>query len=153
MATATAADVFSPIGTTISIVGGYPATFDAAGYAAETYTQIAIVENVGLPESSATVETFNDLETGEIIKIVTFIDAGQFTFDTCDAPSEDGQAIVLDYHNGSNARLPVSIKVAHSNGDTRYLSGKISGYAPKIDTLNRASFTIEVDKTMVYVAA
>lgn len=153
MAAATASDVYSPIGTTISIVGGYPATFDGAGYAALTYTKIALVENIGLPESSGTVETFNDLETGEIIKVITFIDAGQLTFDTCDAPEDDGQAITVEYHNGANARKPVSLEIAHSNGDIRYVSGKISTYAPNLDALNRASFTIEVDKTMVFVVA
>lgn len=153
MAIAAAGDVVSPIGTTVSVVGGAPATYDETGFAALTYVQLGMIENVGLPESSGTVETFNDLESGDIIKVVTFIDGGQFTFDTVDKPDTDGQSIVVDYHNGDNARLPVSFKLVHSNGDIRYLSGKVSTYTPNLDSLNRASFTVEVDKKVIYVAS
>lgn len=153
MAAATKADVVSPIGTTVSVVGGYPATFDDAGYGALTYQKVGLVENVGLPESTGTVETFNDLETGEIIKVITFIDGGQFTFDTVDKPDTDGQSVMVDYHNGANARQPISIEVAHSNGDIRYMSGKVSTYSPNLDALNRASFTVEIDGKTIYKVA
>lgn len=153
MAAATKADVVSPIGTTVSVVGGYPATFDDAGYGALTFQKVGLVENVGLPESTGTVETFNDLETGEIIKVITFIDGGQFTFDTVDKPDTDGQSVMVDYHNGANARQPISIEVAHSNGDIRYMSGKVSTYSPNLDALNRASFTVEIDGKTIYKVA
>jgi hypothetical protein len=156
MAIATASDVVSPIGTYAEVIAGAPATYDSAGFGSlfdGTEKEIGLLEDFTLPESTTVEETFNDMKAGEIIKVLTFTDAGTATLVTAHAPFEDGQAILVDYHNGANKTLPVSIKLNHSDGSITYYSGKVSGYAPVKNPLNRATYTISVDKRMVEVAA
>lgn len=156
MAIATASDVVSPIGTFASVKAGLPATFDAAGFAAlfdGTETEIGLLEDFTIPQSSSTVETFNDIKAGDVIKVPTFSDAGDADLTTAHVIDDDGQAILIAHHNGNNKTEPVSIMLSHSDGSKTYYAGKVSGYAPVKVPLNRCTYTIAVDKNMVEVAA
>lgn len=157
MATATAGDVVSPIGTTSNVVGGAPATYDSAGFAAiidgVADKELGLLEDFTLPSSTTTVENFNDMKEGEIIKVPTFTDAGEATIVTAHVIDDDGQAILIDYHSGANKNKPVSVKLSHSDGSVTYYSGKVTGYEVVKNPLNRVTFTIAVDKKMVEVAA
>lgn len=157
MPLANEADVVSPIGTVSYVKAGFPATFDSAGFAAHfdglTETEIGLLEDFTIPQSSTTVETFNVMKTGQIVKIMTFTDAGDADLTTAHVVDDDGQAILIDHHNGANKTLPVSIKLAHSDGSTTYYAGKVSGYAPVKVPLNRCTYTIAVDNKMVEVSA
>lgn len=155
MALATASDVVSPIGTYASVIAGAPATYDAAGFGAlfdGTETELGLLEDFTIPESTTTVETFNDMKAGEIIKVLTFTDAGEASITTAHVIDDDGQAILIDHHNGTEKTKPLSIKLNHSDGSVTYYSGKVSGYAPVKNPLNRVTYTIAVDKRMVEVA-
>ena len=156
MAIATEVDVVSPIGTFAGIKAGLPATFDAAGFAAHldgTETELGLMEDFTIPTSSTTVETFNDMKSGQVIKVLTFTDAGEATLVTAHVIDDDGQAILIDHHNGDEKTKPVSIKLSHSDGSVTYFAGKVSGYEPVKVPLNRCTYTIAVDAKMVEVAA
>ncbi|AUR90082.1 hypothetical protein NVP1137O_28 [Vibrio phage 1.137.O._10N.261.46.B5] len=156
MAIATASDVVSPIGTFADVIAGAPATYDAAGFATlfgGTETELGLLEDFTIPESTTTVETFNDMKAGEIIKVLTFTDAGEASITTAHVIDDDGQAILIDHHNGAEKTKPLSIKLNHSDGSVTYYSGKVSGYAPVKNPLNRVTYTIAVDKRMVEVVA
>ncbi|AUR89625.1 hypothetical protein NVP1127O_33 [Vibrio phage 1.127.O._10N.286.52.E12] len=156
MTIATASDVVSPIGSFASVITGLPATFDAAGFAAKfdgTEKEIGLLEDFTIPQSSAAVETFNDMKAGQVIKVTTYADAGDADITTAHVLTDDGQAILIDHHNGVNKSLPVSIQLSHSDGSFTYYAGKVSGYAPVKVPLNRCTYTISVDKKMVEVAA
>ena len=156
MPAAVASDVVSPIGTFADVIAGAPATYDAAGFAAlfgGTETEIGLLEDFTIPESTTTVETFNDMKAGEIIKVLTFTDAGEASLTTAHVIDDDGQAILIDHHNGAEKTKPLSIKLNHSDGSTTFYSGKVSGYAPVKNPLNRVTYTIAVDKRMVEVVA
>lgn len=156
MALATEVDVVSPVGTIAYIQPSFPATFDAAGFATlfgGTETELGLMEDFTIPTSSTTVETFNDMKSGQVIKVLTFTDAGEATLVTAHVIDDDGQAILIDHHNGANKTTPVSIKLAHSDGSVTYYAGKVSGYEPVKVPLNRCTYTIAVDKKMVEVAA
>ena len=156
MAAAVASDVVSPIGTFADVIAGAPATYDAAGFAAlfdGTETEIGLLEDFTIPESTTSVETFNDMKAGEIIKVLTFTDAGEASLTTAHVIDDDGQVILIDHHNGAEKTKPLSIKLNHSDGSTTFYSGKVSGYAPVKNPLNRVTYTIAVDKRMVEVVA
>lgn len=153
MTAATQSDVFSTIGTTVAVSAGLPATFTAAGYAAKTYTTIGMVDSIGLPSSSYDNEEFNVLATGDRIKILTWKDAGELTVSCADAPAEDGQAILISHHQGADARDYCSVEITYPSGAIRYYNGVVSDYAPAIDGVNTAEFTVVVSGTGVYVAA
>ncbi|AAW67524.1 hypothetical protein [Listonella phage phiHSIC] len=157
MAIATEVDVVSPVGTIAEVKAGFPATFDAAGFSAHfdglSETELGLMEDFTIPTSSTTVETFNDMKSGQVIKVLTFTDAGDATLVTAHVIDDDGQAILIDHHNGANKTTPVSIKLSHSDGSVTYYAGKVSGYEPVKVPLNRCTYTIAVDKKMVEVAA
>ncbi|AUR95802.1 hypothetical protein NVP1213O_26 [Vibrio phage 1.213.O._10N.222.54.F10] len=156
MAAATASDVVSPVGSYADVIAGAPATYDAAGFTAlfaGTETELGLLEDFTTPESTTTVETFNDMKAGEIIKVLTFTDAGEASITTAHVIDDDGQAILIDHHNGTEKSKPLSIKLNHSDGSTTFYSGKVSGYAPVKNPLNRVTYTIAVDKRMVEVVA
>ena len=156
MPLANEADVVSPIGTIAYVKAGFPATFDASGFGAffdGTEEELGLMEDFTIPTSSTTVETFNDMKSGQVIKVLTFTDAGEATLVTAHVIDDDGQAILIDHHNGANKTTPVSIKLAHSDGSVTYYAGKVSGYEPVKVPLNRCTYTIAVDKKMVEVAA
>ena len=156
MPAAVASDVVSPIGTFADVIAGAPATYDAAGFAAlfdGTETEIGLLEDFTIPESTTSVETFNDMKAGEIIKVLTFTDAGEASLTTAHVIDDDGQVILIDHHNGAEKTKPLSIKLNHSDGSTTFYSGKVSGYAPVKNPLNRVTYTIAVDKRMVEVVA
>ncbi|AUR92807.1 hypothetical protein NVP1177O_42 [Vibrio phage 1.177.O._10N.286.45.E10] len=156
MPAAVASDVVSPIGSFADVIAGAPATYDAAGFAAlfdGTETEIGLLEDFTIPESTTSVETFNDMKAGEIIKVLTFTDAGEASLTTAHVIDDDGQVILIDHHNGAEKTKPLSIKLNHSDGSTTYYSGKVSGYAPVKNPLNRVTYTIAVDKRMVEVVA
>ena len=156
MAIATSSDVVSPIGSYADVIAGAPATYDAAGFDAlfdgTSETELGLLEDFTIPESTTTVETFNDMKAGEIIKVLTFTDAGEASITTAHVIDDDGQAILIDHHNGTEKTKPLSIKLNHSDGSVTYYSGKVSGYAPVKNPLNRVTYTIAVDKRMVEVA-
>ena len=157
MAAATESDVVSPIGTIAEVKAGFPATFDAAGFAAyfdgASEKEIGLMEDFTIPTSSTTVETFNEMKTGQIIKVLTFTDAGEATIVSAHVINDDGQAILIDHHNGAQKSKPVSVKLTHSDGSVTYYAGKVSSYEPVKVPLNRCTYTISVDKKMVEVAA
>ena len=49
-------------GTVVSVSAGLPATFDAAGFAALTYTQVGKVDNAGNLGASIAPVTFTPIE-------------------------------------------------------------------------------------------
>lgn len=151
MAAAGQTDVFSTVGTTIAVVGGLPATQTESGYGALTYTLVGMVDEIGLPTSSYDSEEFSVLATGSKIKINTFLDSGELTVSCADAPEEDGQAILVDYHTGTNARDYLSVKITYPNGAIRYYNGMVDEYSPAIGGVNTAEFTIGVSGVSVYV--
>jgi hypothetical protein len=153
MAAATQADVFSTIGTTVAISAGLPTTFDAAGYAAKTYTTVGMVDSIGLPSSSYDNEQFDPLDGSGRIKILTWKDSGELTISCADVPAEDGQAILIAHHDGANEREYCSVEITYPSGAIRYYNGMVSDYAPAIDGLNTAEFTVAVSGTGIYVAA
>lgn len=157
MAAATEVDVVSPIGSTAEVKAGYPATFDAAGFEAffdgTSEKELGLLEDFTIPTSSTTVETFNVMKTGQIIKVLTFTDAGDATLVTAHVIDDDGQAVLIDHHNGTEKTKPVSIKIEHSDGSATFYAGKVSGYEPVKVPLNRCTYTIAVDNKMIEVVA
>lgn len=156
MATATSADIVSAIGATIEVITGAPATYTEAGFAAlfgGSESKVGMIEDFTTPESSTSEETFEDLENGEIIKVSTFTDAGTATIVAGHVIDDDGQAVLISHHNGTDKGTTLSVKIAHPDGAITYYAGKVTGYAPVRNPLNRVTYTVSVTKKMVEVAA
>ena len=62
----------STIGAVLSISAGVPATEDATGCAALTWTQVGRIENVGERPNEFGTDDVQDLETGNTTQVKTY---------------------------------------------------------------------------------
>ncbi len=134
----------SAAGTTISIVGGDPATFDATGFAALVWVPIGKITNAGEFGKTFQLITNNYLsQRGDEKRKGTFND-GQLNLDV-DIKTDLGQAAcetALDSDDDHN------FKIAFKNGLTYYVRGQVVSFSKKIGGPNdmvAASIGIELN--------
>lgn len=112
------------IGTTVAVVVGSPATFDAAGFAALSWAasigQLVQFDPIG--DSSADV-TWTEIGEGRTKRVNGAKDGGVRKFTFAYAKLDAGQAIVRAQNNSQNK---VSFRVTDSDGDVAYMTGVVA---------------------------
>lgn len=143
-------------GTKFSIVADTPATFDAAGYALLTYTEVG--EVVDLPEYGANVSVVesNPLATGVTEKFKGFINYGSqsigLDYDSADA----GQQILDDAVTGANKNLEHSVKIEYQDGSVDYYACRVFSYTKAPGSANSmvgSTAQVEINTPVINVAA
>jgi len=140
------------IGGFLSVSAATPATFDAAGYAALTWTEVGEASEV--PEFGATYSavTFTPLKTGIVNKFHGELNYGSVTvplgYDSADA----GQIILI---GALASKDEISFRETRSDGTTRYIMGKVMSFprGQSVGSVNMASCNIEFTTADVEVAA
>ena len=140
------------IGGFMSVSAATPATFDAAGYVALTFTDVG--EASEIPENGAAhaVVTFTPLKTGIDDKFHGALNYGSITipmgYDSADA----GQIILLAALASKDA---ISFRETRSDGTIRYIMGKVFSFTrgQTVGSVNMASCMIEFTTADVEVAA
>jgi len=140
------------IGGFLSVAAATPATFDAAGYVALTFTKVGGTTEI--PEFGAVhaVNEFTPLETGITDKFHGAKNYGSITlplgYDTADA----GQIILLA---ALASKAAISFRETRSDGSIRYLMGKVFSFprGQNVGSVNMASCNIEFSTADVEVAA
>jgi len=140
------------IGGFMSVSAATPATFDAAGYVALTFTDVG--EASEIPENGAAhaVVTFTPLKTGIDNKFHGALNYGSITipmgYDSADA----GQIILLAALASKDA---ISFRETRSDGSIRYKMGKVFSFTrgQSVGSVNMASCNIEFTRADVEVAA
>lgn len=134
----------SAAGTTIGIVSGNPATFDAAGFAALSYVNIGKIKNAG--EFGKTFQLITNTylsQRGEEKRKGTF-NAGTLSLDV-DIKTDTGQAAceaALESDDDYN------FKIAFKTGVVYYVRGQVISFTKKIGGPNdmvAASIGIELN--------
>lgn len=124
------AGAISYIGAVIGCVVGMPATDDAAGFGAMTYTPIGKVVSWG-----AIGDTSNDISVdlldGRVEHVNGARDGGAVPF-TIRTDTDAGQAILIAQ---SNTNAEVSFKVTDPDGKIAYFRGKVAN----VKDMERAS--------------
>jgi hypothetical protein len=140
----------SSAGTTISI-GNAPATYDAAGFAAVSYTAIGEVTDVGEFGKQFNLITHNPIGNRQTKKLRGSFNNGsiqlQMAMDTADA----GQDVLLTSLESDNS---FSFKVVLQNGTIFYFTGKVMSYVRQIgsvDQVTAATAQIEIDGNIIEV--
>lgn len=116
----------SDIGAKLEFASGAPATFDAAGYGAMSWTKVSHI--VSLPEigtSDATIAA-PDIETGytQTLKGASTGKAGTVTMRD-EADSDAGQAAV---QAAAATTAEQSFKISYANGVVLYLTGPVMNW-------------------------
>lgn len=147
-------------GLIVAVSAATPATFDAAGFAALSYTTVGGITGVSAFGAVAAVVESNPLATGVVEKYKGFVNWGSVTLDSDYDPDDAGQAIfedaVEDIGTGGAAFDPVSLKLTYQTGAVRYLYGKCFS-APEnpgsTNSMVTRSINVEIEKAPVRVAA
>lgn len=137
--------VKSSAGSTIHINASQPATYDAAGYNALTWTvPIGEVTNLGEFGRMYNLLKHNPLATRATVKKKGSYDEGQIAMqvglDTDDAGQILAKAAALSDND-------YSFKITTQNGDKYYFQAQVMGFRPNIgsvDSITQAAITLEL---------
>jgi len=141
-------------GSTIAISAAAPATRDATGYAALTFTEVGGVDKIGSLGAAFAVVEFKPLK-GATEKHKGSVNYGSlqpsFAIDEADA----GQTLVRTAADDATSKL-YSFMVTYPTGAKRYFGGRVFGNpetADNADTILMAAPTVEISTPIVKVAA
>lgn len=134
------------VGTILSIAVGAPATYDTAGFAAKTYTEVGEITEIPPFGGSGTVTENIPLKTGVVGKNIGSINYGSMEIPFAKV-DDAGQAAVSAAFDGANGRSTHSFKIVDPNGDAIYFTGKVSANTLNFGDANAVymgSFTVEL---------
>lgn len=115
-------------GTTIGLVGGDPATFDGAGFAALTYENIGKIKNSGEFGKTFQLVTSTYLsQRGEEKRKGTF-NAGQLSIEV-DVKTDAGQAAC---ETALDSDADYNFKITFKTGVVYYVRGQVTSFTKKI---------------------
>jgi len=140
-------------GAALAISAASPATQDAAGYAALTFTEIGGIEKLGTIGSQYAKIEFQPLR-GAKQKLKGSPDYGSLQPSLAHDDSDAGQTLLRTSANEETNKL-YSFMATYQNGAKRYFQGRTFGYPETVDgadTILMAAPTVEICTKIVIVA-
>lgn len=116
------AGIHSVAGSSLGISAGVPATYDATGYAALTYTNIGNIDNMGEHGRVYSEITFNPIDTRATRKLKGSFNEGNKTISLA---YESGDAGMLILKNALESDADFSFKNVYQSGDVDYFIAKV----------------------------
>ena len=140
------------IGGFLSASAASPATFDATGYAALTWTEIEEVSEIPEYGAEHSVVTHTPLKTGIVNKYHGELNYGSLSVPMARSEAGTGQAILTAAITSKNE---ISFKETRSDGSIRYFSGKVMSFrsGASVGSVVPATALLEVTRATVEVAA
>ena len=149
-------NVFTTLGTTLSVVAGVPASFDASGYEALTYVAVGEVGDLGEFGGTREVVTFTPVGTGIVAKRPGSIDYGQMSLQIGRDAADVGQIALQSALDGAESGKVHSFELVDRNGDTLFYTGIVSSFtynAGSANTIFGGSCTIDLTSKPLAVEA
>lgn len=131
-------------GTLIGISASTPATFDAAGYGALTFTNIGNIEDGGEHGRQYNEVTFNPIDTRGTRKYKGSFNEGSKTLSIAYDGADDGMVLLKAALDSDN---DYSFSVAYPNGDVDYFQAKVLTLTKAtggVDSMRMASVTLSI---------
>jgi hypothetical protein len=116
---------FTGTGTCVSVSVAAPATHDAAGFAALTWTAIGEIESLDAIETKHASVDFANLCTGKTSRAKGAEEGIDFTLTVAMDRDDAGQALLTTARKSLTSI--VSVKVLESSGDIAYLRAYVMG--------------------------
>lgn len=141
----------SVAGTTVHASASLPATYDAAGYAALAWTQVTDVSDVPEFGPSASVNTFNPIDTRITQKSTGSIDYGSMGLGFAHVSGDAGQGILSTAFANNTG---ISIKITRPDTKKDYFTGIVSSFTRNHSGVNSffvGTAKIEINKPIVTV--
>jgi hypothetical protein len=144
--------LFTQLGTVISVSAGAPATKDATGYGALTYTEVGELTSFGDISDSFSVQTAMLLKDGFEKKAKGGRSIGEIAMEALGGVTADaGYAILKTNHEAP--RDQVTLKIVDGGGDIAYLHGFVSGVTiggGSASDIKNVSLTFQPNELPVY---
>lgn len=140
-------------GTVLAISVASPATFDAAGYAALTYTAVGNVSNVGAFGAAFAKVEFQPLNAGKL-KLKGSVDYGTLSPTIALDPADAGQTLLRTAANDITQKF-YSVKLTLQDGTVIYSQFICLGMPYNVgdaDSVNTATPSLELQKPIITVA-
>lgn len=140
-------------GSKLAISAAAPATTDASGYAALTYTSIGQVEQLGAFGATTEVVNFQPLD-GPLQKYKGPNNSGAISPSLAHDDADAGQTLLRTAADDATSKL-YSFRVTLPNGAKRYFGGRVFGYPETVGAANSmvmANPSIEISTDVVKVA-
>jgi hypothetical protein len=109
------------VGTCVSVSAALPATFDAAGYGALTFTQVGELESIGEINVRHAAITFQNMCTGKTSTLKGAEEAVAVTLGVALDRDDAGQSIMATARKSLTTK--VSVKILEANGDIVFFHG------------------------------
>jgi hypothetical protein len=141
-------------GSSLAITSAGPATYDAAGYAALTYTEIGQIDKIGTIGATFNKVEFQPLK-GPKQKHKGSPDYGSLQPSMAYDEADAGQ-VLLRTAAGTVGSGQYSFRVTYPDGAKRYFLGRVFGFPENVDgadTMLMVNPTIEINTEIVRVAA
>lgn len=143
-------------GIIYSLSAASPATQDAAGYAALSYTEAAELTNIPAFGASVAVIESNPLKTGVTEKFKGFKNYGSVGFDFDLDDADAGQQLLIAGADGAEDTTLFSHKLEYPNGEVRYFQGQVFSFTENpggTNSMITANSTVEISTPIIRVAA
>ena len=144
-------------GITLGIAEGEPATLDAAGFEAMSYTEIGQLTNV--PEFGPTISVVEStpLKTAIVEKFVGSVNYGSQTLEADFDDEDAGQDLVTDAVTVGSASFgkQFSIELTYASGAKRYYLGRFFSATENpgtVDSMVGLSMNLEINSQVLKVA-
>jgi hypothetical protein len=142
------------VGYTLAISLGVPTTYNAAGYAAKSWTLVTDVETIPDFGGTAQVPEFTPLANGVVDKAKGSINYGDFTAPLRRRLEDVGQDALQAGFDGVNRDSVFSVRLTHPSGGTLYFTAFITSFTYNIADANawtRNSVTFSINSKPVSV--
>tara|TARA_R110002167_G_scaffold45515_4_gene136735 strand:+ start:1000 stop:1449 length:450 start_codon:yes stop_codon:yes gene_type:complete len=147
-------DVFTSTGTLYAISAAVPATYDSAGFAALTWTDVAEVTDMGEYGATYEVVSHNPLATRRTVKRKGTVNDGALAMQLGRDPADAGQALIIAGVDGAARDTVHSHRVTLQDGTIQYVTGQLFSYTTNVGSSNQivgAAVTVELDNAIVEV--
>lgn len=148
-------DIVSSVGTIVSVSATAPATYDATGFAALTWSACGELADLPAFGAEAALATHTPLKTGIVAKRRGSLNYGSVTLTMGLSDTDTGQVILQSKGSAAaGTSASVSVKVALVNGDIQYFTAQVMSYKTNVgnaDAITMAEVTLEIDNSVVKV--
>jgi len=148
-------DIVSSVGTVVSVSTTAPATYDAAGFGALTWSTCGELAELPSFGAEAALATHTPLSTGIVAKRRGSLNYGSVALTMAVSDTDAGQTVLQDSAEaaaGSDAA--VSVKVVLVNGEIQYFTAQVMSYKVNVgnaDAITMAEVTLEIDNSIIKV--
>lgn len=148
-------DIVSSVGTVVSVSTTAPATYDAAGFGALTFSPCGELAELPSFGAEAALATHTPLATGIVAKRRGSLNYGSVALTMAVSDTDTGQTVLQDAAEAAaGADALVSVKVLLVNGEIQYFTAQVMSYKVNVgnaDAITMAEVTLEIDNSIIKV--